>query len=90
MLIILLRISAVNAFEVASPGYISTSEIERYLFIFGSFCCGITSLTVGNPFCGVGTCCLAMGCYACVTPVIGEKVANIIDQQPGRVNSLRR
>lgn len=80
LLIILLGLSAVNPFKVASPGYISTSEIERCLFIFGSFCCGIMSLTVGKPFCGVGTCCLAMDCYACVAPVIGEKVANIIDQ----------
>lgn len=85
LLIIALHLNLLNSAEDSS-----FQELERHAFICNTYLCGLTCLAIGKPFCGVGTCCLVTGCYACVAPVIGEKVANIIDKQPGRVNSLRR
>ena len=63
----------------------SFEKFERHAFVCNACLCGLTCLAIGKPFCGAGTCCLATGCYACVAPVIGQKVAGCIDKQPGKV-----
>lgn len=85
LLIIALRLNLLN-----SADHSSFQELERYAFICNTYLCGLTCLAIGKPCCSVGTCCLAIGCYICIVDPVAKKVANIIDQQPGRVNSLRR